>query len=230
MSGYASGMVVTLQGEMGCRNEHSVSIADVQRSCFLKGLFDGCDGEEYAAEVLLCTDRLWCSKLRLLKRICPTARVIAYMRYMHGIIASIEQLVHKNAVQRSSIFRCQPGGTVYSRAAGLANGEAMVGFVDSALKEACYSETTANRVLLQYETLVKDPVYAMKAIYAVIGEPAFEHATTTSRLTRRTSMPALASLACTLCAKKWRRVSASACYRRMLFIASKTTLSGAIQC
>jgi sulfotransferase len=175
MSGPLGGMFNMLQGEMSGRNEYSVFITDTQRRRTLEGLFDAYYGEEYPAAVVFDTNRIWCSKLRVLKELFPAAKVIACVRHMPWIIDSIEQLVRKNAFQPSSIFNYQPGGTVYSRSEGLANGDGMVGFAYNALKEAYYGEDSANLLLLQYETLTSDPGKAMKAIYDFIGEPAFAH-------------------------------------------------------
>lgn len=175
MSGPAAGFFNALQGEMSGRNEYAVFISDAQRRRILKGLFDDYYGEEFTADVVFDTNRIWCSKLRLLKELYPTAKVIACVRHMPWIIDSIEQLVRKNAFQPSAIFNYQPGGTVYSRVEALANGEGMVGFAYNALKEAYYGDDTAHLMLLQYETLLSDPDKAMKAIYDFIGEPAFKH-------------------------------------------------------
>ena len=175
MSGPVGGLLNTLQGEMSGRNEYSVFITDTQRRRVLQGLFENYYGEESTAEVIFDTNRLWCSKLRLVKELFPAAKVIACVRHIPWIIDSIEQLVRKNAFQPSAIFNHQPGGTVYSRAEGLANGDGMVGFAYNALKEAYYGEDTANLMLLQYETLVRDPAAATQAVYAFIGEPVYAH-------------------------------------------------------
>ena len=175
MSGPVGGLFNTLQGEMSGRNEYSVFITDAQRRRLLQGLFENYYGEEFSAEVVFDTNRIWCSKLRSLKELFPAAKVIACVRHVPWIIDSIEQLIRRNTFQPSAIFNYQPGGTVYSRSEGLANGDGMVGFAYNALKEAYYGEDTANLMLLQYETLVSDPAAAMKAIYDLTGEPAFTH-------------------------------------------------------
>ena len=175
MSGPVGGLFNTLQGDMSGRNEYAVFISDTQRRRILQGLFDEYYGEEFTAEVVFDTNRIWCSKLRSLKELFPAAKVIACVRHVPWIIDSIEQLIRRNTFQPSAIFNYQPGGTVYSRSEGLANGDGMVGFAYNALKEAYYGEDTANLMLLQYETLVSDPSAALKAIYAFIGEPAFAH-------------------------------------------------------
>ena len=175
MSGPIGGAFNTLLGELSGRNEYSVFITDDQRQRMLKGLFHSYYGPEYSADVIFDTNRIWCSKMRHLRLLFPHGKVIACVRNMSWIIDSIEQLVRKNAFQPSSIFNYQPGGTVYSRAEGLANGDGMVGASYNALKEAFYGDETSNLMLLQYETLVSDTARAMAAVYDFIGEAAYTH-------------------------------------------------------
>ena len=175
MSGPVGGAFNTLLGELSGHNEYSVFITDEQRQRMLKGLFDSYYGLEYTADVVFDTNRAWCSKMRHLKALFPHGKVIACVRHVSWIIDSIEQLIRKNTFQPSSIFNYQPGGTVYTRADGLANGDGMVGYAYNALKEAFYGEETANLMLLQYETLVRDPARAIAAVYDFIGEAAYQH-------------------------------------------------------
>jgi sulfotransferase len=51
----------------------------------------------------------------------------------------------------------------------------MVGAPYDALKQACYGAQKERLLLVQYETLTTDPAKTMHAIYAFLGEPAFEH-------------------------------------------------------
>ncbi|ULU23445.1 sulfotransferase family protein [Dyella terrae] len=175
MSGPIGGVFNTLLGELGGRNEYSVFINDEQRRRMLKGLFDQYYGPEFSADVVFDTNRIWCSKLGQLKPLFPHGKVIACVRHVSWVIDSIEQLIRKNAFQPSSIFNYQPGGTVYSRSEGVANGDGMVGFAYNALKEAYYGEDSENLMLLQYETLVGDPARAIQAVYDFIEEPTFTH-------------------------------------------------------
>ena len=175
MSGPIGGAFSNMLGELSGRNEYSVFVTDEQRQRMLKGLFDNYYGPEYGAEVVFDTNRIWCSKLHQLKPLFPQGKVIACVRHVSWIIDSIEQLIRKNAFQPSSIFNYQPGGTVYSRAEGLANGDGMVGFAYNALKEAFYSDDTTNLMLLRYETLTSNPARALAAVYDFIGEPTYKH-------------------------------------------------------
>jgi sulfotransferase len=175
MSGPVAGLMGALLGEMSGRNEYAVFIDDAQRRRVLAGLLYQYYGEEFPAEVIFDTSRVWCSRMRLLKELFPSGKVIACVRDVPWIIDSIERVVRQNTFQPSSIFNYQTGGTVYSRSEGLANGEGMVGYAYNALKEAYFGEDSANLMLLQYETLTRDPSRAIKAVYDFIEEPAFAH-------------------------------------------------------
>jgi sulfotransferase len=175
MSGPLAGMFNALLGEMSGKNEFSVFITDAQRQRVLQGLFENFYAD-CTADVIFDTNRAWCTRLPALRTLFPQSRVIACVREVSWIIDSIERLVRKNAFQPSSIFNYLPGGTVYTRANGLASSEGMVGFAYDALKEAFYGGEAQGRLMLvQYETLTTDPEKVLQAIYAFLEEPVFAH-------------------------------------------------------
>ena len=175
MSGPIGGAFNTLLGELSGRNEYSVFVSDTRRQRMLTGLFENYYGPEFSAEVVFDANRAWCGRLRQLRALFPQGKIIAWVRHVSWIIDSIEQLIRKNAFQPSSIFSYQPGGTVYSRAEGLANGDGMVGASYNALKEAFYGDETSRLMLLRYETLVSDPARAIVAVHDFIGEAGYPH-------------------------------------------------------
>jgi sulfotransferase len=174
MSGPLAGMFGTLLGEMSARNEFSVFIDDAQRQRVLRGLFENYYAD-CSAEVIFDTSRAWCARLPALSQLFPAAKVIACVRHVPWIVDSIERLVHKNAFSPSSIFNYTPGGTVYTRANGIAGPDGLLGYAYDALKEACYGEHAKRLLLVQYETLTTQPAKALAAIYDFLGEPAFKH-------------------------------------------------------
>ena len=107
----------------------------------------------------------------------PDAKVIACVRHVPWIIDSIERVIQRNAFSPSSIFNYSPGGTVYTRANGVAGTDGLLGYAYDALKGAFYSEHADRLLLVQYETLATDPARALEAIYEFLGEPAFTHDT-----------------------------------------------------
>lgn len=174
MSSPLAGMFGALLSEMSGRNEFSVFIDDAQRQRVLRGLF-----EQYYADhtndVIFDTNRGWCTRLPALVQLFPDAKVIACVRHVPWIVDSVEQLVQKNAFSPSSIFNYTPGGTVYTRANGIAGSDGLLGYAYDALKEACYGAHAERLLLVQYETLTTEPAKALAAIYDFLGEPAFEH-------------------------------------------------------
>ena len=174
MSGPLAGLFGALLSEMSARNEYSIFIDDAKRQRILHGLFDNYYGG-CPAEVVFDTNRFWCAWMPAIARLFPEAKVIACVRDLPWVIDSIERLVQRNVFSPSSIFNYSAGGTVYTRANDVAGAGGMVGAPYDALKQACFGAQKDRLLLVQYETLTTDPAKTMHAIYAFIGEPAFEH-------------------------------------------------------
>lgn len=175
MSSPVGGLFNTVLTDMSAKNEGAVFIDNVKRRRILKGLFDN-----YYADldqpIVFDTNRLWCSKLPALATLFPEAKVIACVRHIGWIIDSIERLIQRNAFEPSAIFNYQSGGTVYTRANGVAGSDGMVGFAYDALKQAVYGAEARDRLLLvRYESLTSSPRAALEAIYAFLDEPVFDH-------------------------------------------------------
>ena len=175
MSGPVAGMVGALLENMSGKNEFAVFINDAQRERIIRSAVE----QYYAntdAKVIFDTSRAWCARMPLIKTLYPQSKVIACVRHMPWVIDSIERIVQRNVFQPSSIFNYLSGGTVYSRADGVAGADGMVGYAYNALKEAFFGEHAANRLmLLQYETLVADPQKALAAVYEFIEQPQYQH-------------------------------------------------------
>lgn len=174
MSGPLGGMFGSLLAEMSARNEFSVFIDDAQRQRVLRGLFDNFHADT-PQPVIFDTNRSWCARMPALSQLFPAAKVIACVRDVPWIVDSIERLVRRNAFSPSSIFNYTAGGTVYTRANGVAGSDGLLGYAYDALKEACYGDHADRLLLVQYETLTTAPEKALAAIYDFIGEPAFAH-------------------------------------------------------
>jgi sulfotransferase len=196
MSSPLAGMVDAMLGEMSDRNEYATFISDEQRRRVLLGLFAGYYGEEFAAQVIFDTNRTWCAKLPVLSRLFPDFKVIACVRHVSWIVDSLERAIQRNALRPSFMVDFQTRGTIYHRVEGFAMGEGIVGHAYNALKDAFFGEHAQHLMLLQYETLVRDPAMAMAAVYDFIGEPQFRHDFDNvhfdaSEFDERTGMPGL---------------------------------------
>lgn len=176
MSGPLYGLFNTLLGEMSARNEFAVFIDNEQRRRVLTTLVCSFHaGHAPEGGVVFDTSRPWTSKLSAIGELFPHARLIACVRHMPWVIDSIERIVQRNMFQPSIMFDYQPGGTVYSRAEGIAGANGLVGHSYNALKEAFFGENAGRMMLLQYETLIAEPRRALDSLYEFIGEPRFAH-------------------------------------------------------
>ena len=175
MSSPLAGMIDAMLGEMSDRNELAAFITDEQRQRVLHGLFASYYGSGLAADVLFDTSRKWCSKLPVLRELFPEFKVIACVRNVSWIVDSLARAIEKNALRPSFMVNFQTGSTVYNRVEAVTFGEGIVGHSYNALKEAFYGEHAHHLMLLQYETLVRNPAMAMAAVYDFIGETPFRH-------------------------------------------------------
>ena len=174
MSGPLAGLFGALLGQMSAGNEYSVFIDDAKRRRILRGLFDNFYAER-SAEVIFDTNRAWCAWMPAIAQLFPDAKVVACVRELPWVIDSIERLIQRNVFSPSAIFNYSAGGTVYTRANGIASQDGLVGGPYDALKQACYGAQRDRLLLVQYETLTTDPDKTMDTIYTFLGEPAFAH-------------------------------------------------------
>ena len=165
----------TMLRETSQRNEAAVFIDDELRQRLLRAVFEAYYAEIQPQKVVFDTNRQWTAKLPALTRLYPEARVICCVRNPAWVIDSIEQLIRRNAFELSGIFSYDPGGTVYSRAEGLAGPTGMVGFALNALREAVYGGYGERLLLVRYESLTANPTGTLAAIYDFIGEPLYAH-------------------------------------------------------
>ena len=162
--------------ETSSKNDFSFAVSEEQRRCLLRGLAENLYAGRAGADVVFDTSRLWCSRMRLLETLFPEAKVIACVRQLSWVLDSMERLVRNQPVGVSKVFRFDTNTTVYSRVEALTDPRGMVGFSFQAIKDAFYGQYAPGHLLvLTYESLVRNPAAAMRAVYQFIGEPWFEH-------------------------------------------------------
>lgn len=175
MSSPVSSLFNAMLRETSQRNEGAVFIDDALRQRLLRAVFEAYYEEQHPKQVVFDTNRQWTTKLPALTRLFPDAKMICCVRNPAWIMDSVESLIRRNAFELSGIFNFEPGGTVYERIDGLGSGNGMVGFAMHALREAIYGEHADRLLLVRYETLTANPLGALAAMYAFIGEPLFTH-------------------------------------------------------
>jgi sulfotransferase len=164
-----------VMAEASSKNDFSFDVSDEQRTAMLRGLVENF----YAAHadgVVFDTSRLWCSRMQLLATLFPASKVIACVRPLPWVLDSMERLVRRQPTGASKVFRFDTNTTVYSRVEALTDPRGMVGFAFQATKDAFYGQhAPGHLLLLTYESLVRNPLAAMRAVYQFLGEPWFEH-------------------------------------------------------
>ena len=162
--------------EASSKNDFSFDVSDEQRVALLRGLVENFYSVQADAGVVFDTSRLWCSRMQLLDVLFPGVKVIACVRQLAWVLDSMERLVRRQPVSVSKVFRFDTNTTVYSRVEALTDPRGMVGFAYQATKDAFYGQHAQEHLmLLTYETLVRDPATALRAVYRFLGEPWFEH-------------------------------------------------------
>ncbi len=129
--------------------------------------------ETSSQHIIFDTNRMWPSKLTTLVKLFPDCRVICCVRRVAWIMDSIERLVRKNVFELSGIFGFEPGGTVYSRVAGLSSSNGLVGFALDAMREGFYGEHANRMLVVEYEALAKNPEDTLRAIYRWLDLPYY---------------------------------------------------------
>ncbi|WP_341738363.1 sulfotransferase [Microcoleus sp. CAWBG640] len=176
MTSPVGGLVERMLEAMSEDNEFSIFISPEQKRALILSIFFAYYHPQADKEIIFDTNRLWCSKLPLIRELFPEAKVICCVRNVAWIMDSIELLIRRNAFDVSRLFN-NPAerATVYSRTEALSQGTRLVGYAYNALKEAFYSEQSASILLVDYELLTINPTKTMSLIYQFLGEEPFEH-------------------------------------------------------
>jgi sulfotransferase len=175
-----NGIFTAAMGAMSARSEFAMSVDVAQREAVLRGLFQNFYQNKEAA-VIFDTSRMWCSQVSAIARLLPNARLICCVRNASQIIDSIERLVQANPLEMSRMFH-GPGahlgagaGNLYLRADILMEKGGMIrGSLDS-LREAYYGEHADRILVVQYESLARNPSTTLEVIYDFIDEDPFKH-------------------------------------------------------
>jgi sulfotransferase len=168
-------MVGAMLNEMSANMEGSVFFDAAQRAAVLRGLFENYYHAVHPTRTVFDTNRAWTTRLDLLLRLFPDARVICCVRPIPWIIDSVERVIRRNPFELSKIFGFEQGGNVYTRAEGLMSAAGMIGFALNGLKQAMHGDHASRVLLLPYDTLVARPAEAMAAVYDFTGLQRYEH-------------------------------------------------------
>jgi sulfotransferase len=168
-------LYMALERAMSRSNETSVFLDRHQRRALLRGVFAGYYHAAGPTTLIFDTNRLWCARVAALTELFPAAKIICCVRPVPWIIDSIERQAQRNPFELSGLFGYEPGATVYSRANRVASSDGMVGYALDALREACFGTHSDRIILMDYETLSREPAGAIATLYQLLGLPWFVH-------------------------------------------------------
>lgn len=176
MTSPCGGLVQRMLEAMSEDNEYSTFISPAQKQAIVQSIFTAYYQPQADKEIVFDTNRLWCSKLPLIRELFPQAKVICCVRNIAWIMDSIERLIRRNTLDISGLFsNSAERATVYSRTETLSQGGRLVGFAYNALKEAFYSEHSDILLLIDYELFTQKPDKTIALIYQFLGEEPFAH-------------------------------------------------------
>ncbi|WP_158816037.1 sulfotransferase [Methylocapsa sp. S129] len=162
--------------KMSGASEFAVFFSGERRRAILRGLFDAYYADIPTGNIIFDTNRTWTGKASLLKELYPQSRIVCCVREVGWIIDSVERMLRKNPTQVSRIFNYTPGSSVYSRVETLMNSEnGLVGLAWSSLREAWFSESAKQLIVIGYENLVREPDLTLRRLYEELGEKPFKH-------------------------------------------------------
>jgi sulfotransferase len=145
-----------------------------KRKKIISAVFDSYH-DDPTKEVAFNTNRGWGLLLPTVKDLYPKAKVLMCVREIGWILDSFETLQRKNPYVFTSMFSPEEMINVYTRCETLLNPGRTLGFAYGAVKQAITSEHKQSIMIIDYETLCKQPEQLMKAIYNFIEEPYFQH-------------------------------------------------------
>jgi len=165
-----------LHSMSGGGGEFASFFTDKKRRAIVRGVFDSYYSDVAPGRVIFDTNRSWTGRLPLLTDLHPDARVICCVREVPWIIDSIERMVRRNALQPSRLFAYRTGGSIYSRVETLMDSEkGLIGLAWSTLREAWFSDAAERMIVVNYDSLARDPGRVLAYLYRALDEPVFAH-------------------------------------------------------
>jgi sulfotransferase len=176
MTSPVGSLMLGMLNQFSAGSEIAPQVSHSQRRQLLRGLFDSYYADQADKSVIFDTNRLWCARLPTLLDLFPDAKVIACVRNVAWIMDSIERLYRANPYENTRLFNNDSErNTVASRTETLAQGDRLVGFAWSALKEAFYGEQAGSLLVVDYDLLANAPDKVIPLIYDFLGKTPFAH-------------------------------------------------------
>lgn len=163
------GVIESSQDGPGMKSEVPID----RRKNMVKYLIDGYY-HDVNKPVCFNTNRAWTLLAGVTRDIYPKSKHIVCVRDINWILDSFE-LAHRRNPLSTNTVTGGLSGTVYSRMEALMTETGVVGFPYVGIKQAITGPEQPLLFLLEYDQLCKNPDEIMRALYAFIDEPFFQH-------------------------------------------------------
>jgi sulfotransferase len=156
-------------------SESNYLIDENKRKGILLSLFNAYY-ESVSQKTVFDTNRGWTAKTSLLKDLFPQTKIICCVRDLPWILDSFERIASKNSLYGASLTDDESRQTVTTRCDALMDvkKEGQVVKPYYFLEEGLLLNPDMI-MLVEYESLCKQPESVMREIYGFIGKPYFEH-------------------------------------------------------
>jgi sulfotransferase len=154
--------------------EYASLFDDDDRLAVLLSVFDAYH-REATRPVLFDTNRAWCSRMGIVDRLFPAARVICCVRDPVWILDSFERAFRRNPLLVSRLHGMPNNGTVFDRADALMQPTGSLGAAWQAFQDAYFGEWAHKLIVVDYDELADEPLRVLGVLYEELGLPPFEH-------------------------------------------------------
>jgi sulfotransferase len=176
MSTPLGGLYLNMLDAISEKNEFAMFIPEKKKPELLLSLFHTYYRERLEqGHTIFDTNRLWCAKANALAVLFPKSYIFCCVRNLAWILDSLERVIRANPFNLSKIFNFERADTVYSRTDTLVAPGGLVGFAWNGLREAFFGEQSRQLILVQYESLTRDPQAVFDKLYDMIGQKRFTH-------------------------------------------------------
>lgn len=162
-------MMIRLSSMMA-EGEHATDFTDGQREALLRGVLETYYGPERGG-IVLDTSREWCTRLALIERLYPAAKVICCVRDPVWIVDSLERLIVRDPILSSRLVPIGQRGTQHDRLEYLLSREGVFGYAWRVLTEAFHGPFAHRLVLVDYQKLATDPLSVLASLTRCLGLP-----------------------------------------------------------
>jgi sulfotransferase len=165
----ASAINVVTNGE----SNHLIS--EGKRKTILKGLFESFYSD-VKQPIIFDTSRVWTSKTSLLKELFPQTKIVCCVRDLFWILDSFERITAKNSLYSAVLTDGEACQTVTTRCDALMDVKKEGAVVKPYyhLEEGLLLNPDMI-MLVEYESLCREPESTMQEVYKFIDKPYFDH-------------------------------------------------------